>query len=83
MLGENLQDLIGIQRIAFSAAGFKGLPELGHRRGMKRINHDEVVSQQSMDESSTRLLHRDRHGPAPEALPELGHPGTDDFGLLF
>src|SRR6266513_635403 len=47
------------------------------------IVHDEVISQQSVNQSSARLLHRDRHGPAPEALAEFGHPGADDFGLLF
>src|SRR5919198_1127243 len=83
VLGENLQNLIGIQGIILGATGFKGLSELGHRRGMKRINHEEVITEQSVNESSARLLHRDGEEPAPEALSEFGHPGANDFGLLF
>ena len=72
-----------IYRIALGAAGLKGLPEFGHRRGMQRVNHDEVVTEQSVNEGSARLLHRDGHRAAPEPFPELGHPGTNHFGLLF
>ena len=83
VLGENLQNLIGVQGIVFGATGLKGLSELGHGRGVKRINHDEVITEQSVNESSARLLHRDRHQPAPEALSELGHPRANHFRLLF
>src|SRR5664279_4817663 len=83
MLGEDLQDLLGIQRITLGAAGLKGLPELGHGRGMERIEDQEVKSQQRVDKRSARLLQGEGHGSAAEALPELGHPREDDFRLLF
>src|SRR5207244_707023 len=49
VLGENFQDLLGIQRIAFGAAGLEGLAELGHRRGMNRIEDQEVIAEQSVN----------------------------------
>ena len=50
---------------------------------MERKNDQEVIGQQSMNQSSARLFHRHGDGPACETLAELGHPGANDLGFLF
>src|SRR5437667_9166217 len=72
MLGQNLQNLIGIQRVAFGTTEFESLPELGHRGGMDRVEYKEIISQQSVNQRSARLLDGDGDGPASKALPQLG-----------
>ena len=83
MLGEDFQNLVGIQRVALGAAGFEGLAELGHRRGVERVEDQEVVGQQRMNQRAARLLQGHGDGLAAEAFQQAGHPRADDFGFLF
>ena len=83
MLGEDLQDLVGIQRIALGAAGFEGFAELGHRERMEWVKDQEVIALQGMDQAPARLLDGHCDGPAAKAVAQLGHPRADEFGFLF
>jgi len=83
VLSENLQNLLGIQRIILAAAGLKGLAELGDGLGVERIDDQEVVAEQGVNQSSAGLFHRHGHGPAVETFAKLGNPRSDELGLLL
>ena len=83
VFGENGQDLVGVQRIALGPAGFEGLAKPGHGGGGDRVEDQEVMLQQRVNQRAAGLLHGHGDRPALETLPQLGHPGTEHLGLLL
>ena len=83
VLGEYLQDLAGVQRVAFGAAGFEGFPVFSDRGGVDGVKDQEIIGHQGVNQGSPGLFQTHRNRPAAEALAQLGHPRAKHRGLLL
>ena len=50
---------------------------------MDRIEHQEIIGHQGVNQGAPGLFQAHRDRPAAEALAQLGQPGAQHFGLLL
>ena len=72
-----------VGRVILSAAGMEDLAIARQRLGIDRVEHEELVLHQRVHHRAFALFDGNPHGPAPQPLPELGHPGVQRVGPLL
>jgi len=82
MATHQLQQQIGVLGIALGSAAEEGLAVVGRGLGRYRIQDQEVVSHQGVDQRAARLLDGDGHPAEGETGAQLAHPALQGFGTL-
>ena len=80
---EQFQEQHRVARIVFGPARRKRFAEASQLLWIDRVEHKQVVLQQSIDKSAFGLLQTDRDQSAGEAFSQSGHPPIDRFGSLL
>ena len=61
----------------------KSFAQIGQSRRINRIEDEELVPHQSVDERAAFLFQCHRHLSAAKTLSQLGDPASQDLGAMF
>jgi hypothetical protein len=80
MVAEPLESIVCLLRIICGPAGRERFPVLGQRGGVERVEDQQVVRQERVEQRTTRWLQTDSHGWSGTAGAPCGGPGLKRFG---
>src|SRR5436190_10640455 len=83
MLDHQLTEQVGIGGIILGPARRKRFAVTRQSHRIDRKNHNEIVSQQAMDETARRLFQANGDLLVWKLSAELRHPGMKRFGPAF